>query len=927
MAGFGWNTSNQQANPVQGSAWGSTGNQSGGTNPFGSGFQAPSQGQASGQPAFGQAQQASNPFGGGTQQPAGQRNPFQQTGGFGQQSAPGGFGQQQQSTGGAFGQQQQQSTGNAFGQQQNTAQQPSSGFGFGTQNTAPASNPFGQATDTQNRPSGGFGFGSQSTTQSSNPFGQQSSTQTQPSGGFGSFGAQRNTTQPTLQSFGFGQSTQSSNAFGQAQKPAFGFGGSQSNAPASASTNTFGTQFGANSNRPASGFGFGSHNQNTTQPSGGFGFGSQQSATQQPQQQTNAFGQQQSTGFGFGTKPATGGFGQPTTNQSTTTGGFGFSTPPGNQSSGQANPFGAQTTTAPKPGGLFGSTSTAPNAFGSQQSTGFQFGAPNQNQTGGNAFQQQQPATTAPGQFGFGAQTTQTRPSGGLFGQTTTTTTQPAPAGQAKPFGFGGSTGFGAPAGSSAPAPTTNAFGTGGTGFGSTGFGAASTAPATGQAKPFSFGSTTTTGTAAPAASNAFGAPQTTTGFGSSQPTATTNVFGSQTAGQQGTAPFGLGSAPAAQPAQSTASTPFQVTGTAAQPTTGGIFGTSTQQPAATTAPALGAEATDTKPLSLTTGTTAAKTEAQPATSGLFALDPNADLNAIDQAMRAEFTFIPIEEFERFHPLMRELLQLDSRHRPSHPTYPARKLLLDPCDATKREQIEKALDDPNAAVADAVDPDEVRTSWTETVKTVVKRDQRLCPVPCASMYALSKRVEDAKTRMEAQASKMRAAIASLAEAQRQQKVQEQWIDEEGTAAFQELHRSALGVLRDLMAVKERDGPLTAHEEKLTSSVREVRAVLRGDIESAAMQRICPSPKLYEVLCGKKSIEDVLTSCEKEIESAEKAPEKMVSDLEKLDDRMIEGVLDKLDELRGGTKALLAKVESRNASAAGAEKSSSDDAGW
>ncbi|KAL9124733.1 MAG: hypothetical protein Q9217_005970 [Psora testacea] len=275
------------------------------------------------------------------------------------------------------------------------------------------------------------GFGQQSNT--SGGFGQPTST----SGG-GLFGSTTATSSPFggNQSGGFGSSSTGGSLFG--QKPGGLFG-------AASSSQTTGGLFGT-ANNTSSGFGGG----NT---SGGFGSGGGglfgQNNTQQQQSKPFSFGSTTATtggsgfgsgGTGFGstnTNTGTGGglfgqtsqtnnnpFGQQNNTQASNPfGGFGQPNQNQNQGSG-ANPFGGfgQQNQEPKPGGLFGNTTTSTNTggglFGSQQnnqSSGGLFGqASNNNPSSTSSLFGQKPATGG-GLFGQ-ANTTNTNTGGGLFG-------------------------------------------------------------------------------------------------------------------------------------------------------------------------------------------------------------------------------------------------------------------------------------------------------------------------------------------------------------------------------------------------------------------------------------------------------------------------------------------------------------------------------
>ncbi|KAL1917286.1 uncharacterized protein VTP21DRAFT_4942 [Calcarisporiella thermophila] len=526
------------------------------------------------QTMFGQPQQQQNTtgFGGFNQQPTafGQNTastPFGQTsttpafgtgttGGFGSTPA---FGQQQQQQRSSFG-----TGGGLFGS--NTASTPASSapsFGFGSStSTTPA---FGSAST-------GTGLFGQKPATTTTGFGSTTGT-----GLFGSTGSSTTT--------GFGSTT-----------PGFGasnlVGGNGTASPAyevtsdkdatsgqmnmfhsitampayrnwsfeelrfqdyqqnrkSASTG-FGSSFGATSAAPTStGFGTASTPFGSTSSTGMFG--------QQQQQQTPAFGQTTTGGFGtaggFGSTQSTGGiFGsQPSTG---TSGGlFGSKTP--------STPFGATTGTTT---GGFGGTGfgTSTSGFGTQQqNTPFSFGQASTSQT--PAFGQ---TGTTPG-FGQAAQTSQP---GSLFGATSTTPAFGAATSTATPsFGFGQqstaqtSTTPAFNFGSSATQKPATSFTFGQSSTGTGGFGAA-------QNKPGGFGGF---GTSAATTTPAFGAGTSTGGlFGTAttQASTTPGLFGSTTTpslfGNTGTSTGGLfgGTTPAASNAVST----------------GGLFGAQTTTP------------------------------------------------------------------------------------------------------------------------------------------------------------------------------------------------------------------------------------------------------------------------------------------------------------------------------------------------------------
>lgn len=412
-----------------------------------------------------------------------------------------------------------------------TAAGSSSGFGFGQ----------AQGSGTQ---SGGL-FGGAQQTQTGGAFGQ---TQPQQQGG-GLFGQSTAQTGQTGGLFGQQQQQPATGGLfgGQQQQPAQTgglFGGQQASQPAST-----GFSFGNNSTQQqqqqqpqaSTGFSFGAANNNAPKPGGlfgstgttfgstpaagasgstGFSFGGQQNQQQQQQQQsaqsTGAFGQGASTGFSFGApKPATGGlFGNNATQPAATTsqpafGGFGAAntgaaaSKPGFSFGGTAAPqasgstFGS--TPAPATGGLFGqSQTTSQPAASNAFGSGFGAGQNNTNQ-------QQQPA-----QSGFGTGTT-----GGLFGQS-------------KPGGlFGGST----------TQPAGQATG----GFGSTGtttgfnFGGANAQQGQQQKPGFSFPGSSTTGGGGLFGNNATGATGSLFGNNNAGASGTTGgLFGSNNNQQQG---------------------------------------------------------------------------------------------------------------------------------------------------------------------------------------------------------------------------------------------------------------------------------------------------------------------------------------------------------------------------------------------------------
>lgn len=320
--------------------------------------------------------------------------------GPGATGALGGFGQPANT--GAFGGAQQGAGGGLFGQQQ---QQPQQSTGFGA--TGTSGGLFGQQNNQQQQqqPQGGGLFGSANNT-AGGLFGQQQQQQ-QPSGGlFGQSGTNNQQQQPGGSSgFTFGQ-------------------------PAQQASNT------------TSGFTFGQNNQQS-KPAGGGLFGGGVSGG------FGSSGQTGGSGFTFGASSNTGQQQQPSTGfGGTSSGGLGFGT------QAQSN--------QPKPGGLFGSSSSAAPSFSgfgapstsqpADANKSFSFGgfggassgAPGQNNTAapsGGLFggQQQQPTTTSQPSsgFSFGGASQQQAPgaAGGFsFG---------APSGQNNTGGFGGSSGGG----------------------------------------------------------------------------------------------------------------------------------------------------------------------------------------------------------------------------------------------------------------------------------------------------------------------------------------------------------------------------------------------------------------------------------------------------------------------------------------------------
>ncbi|KAH9864074.1 hypothetical protein J1614_010007 [Plenodomus biglobosus] len=351
-----------------------------------------------------------------------------QAGAFGQNTGFGGFGSNTNTTastgfgasnntgGSLFGGGNTGTTTSGFGQ--------NTGSAFGANNNTSGGGLFGQA-----KPATGGLFGGSNTTATTGTggglFGGGSTTNT--TGGFGSGGG------------GFGAATNTSGGglFGQAKPAATGglFGGSGT------ATNTTTTPFGGSANTGA----FGQSN------TGGGLFGQQNNQTST----TSAFGANNAstnTGGGLFGGGSTGAFGQnnQTQPQAQTSGGlFGGGSAFGqNNQQNQPKPgglFGASTTTPATGGGLFGqsNTQTQPSGglFGGSTTTN--------NNTGGGLFGQK-PAATTGGLFGGNTAGNTGQSSGGLFGGlgTQNNTQQNTSGGlfgsqnnQQKPGGlFGGST-------------------------------------------------------------------------------------------------------------------------------------------------------------------------------------------------------------------------------------------------------------------------------------------------------------------------------------------------------------------------------------------------------------------------------------------------------------------------------------------------------
>ncbi|WBW71359.1 nucleoporin Nup98 and Nup96 [Schizosaccharomyces osmophilus] len=543
--------------------------------------------------------------------------------GFG--GGTGGFGQNNQQTGGLFGSNTNTTGNSLFGSQNNNA----GGFG---QNTAQPL--FGSST-------GGGLFGNRNPPPATAPA-------PAPAPAPGSAGT------------GFGMNSGTgSGLFGQSSAPAFG------GTNTSSGGGLFGNAGGAAAPSAGSAFSFGSNNPGTT---GGFG------STPANTGSTGGFfgSQNNSSGStGFGAQPPSGGgmFGSASTGQAPAFGSSGFGAGSTNTINGTDNPPYAVTsekdaqtngtsafqsiTCMPayrqysfeelrlqdyNQGRRFGNpanVTSTPSTFGSTpgfgtSTTGFgqtatptsnsitPFGSSNTNTNtggglfgGGPAFGANNPSTTS----GFGANTTNTG-GGGLFGQSNQASTTPSTGlfggagsgstfGQQKPaFGFGSNTntgsGSGGLFGSSTSNPATNTAGTGagtGTGgglFGNAGggFGASTAGTGFGSSAPnnppasnppggglFGFGNNATSGTntSAPGSSGlgsgsgfSFGANNAASkpsgfGFGSSTGTGTgTGTSAPATSGFS----FGQPSSTAPKPAFGTGST-----APSAKPAGGGLFG------------------------------------------------------------------------------------------------------------------------------------------------------------------------------------------------------------------------------------------------------------------------------------------------------------------------------------------------------------------
>jgi len=340
----------------------------------------------------------------------------------------------------------------------------------------------------------------------------------------------------------FGNASGQAGAFGSSTFG--GFGASNTGAFGSTTTNPFGTTA-----TTSGGFG-------TTPATSGFGGGTGLFGNK-PATGGGLFGQQSSgttTGSIFGTASNTSPFGG-----GGTSGGFGASTGTGlfgsTQAQNKPSPFGGAA--GANTGFTFGGTSTGTGG-GGVFGTANAFGASNQPSGGGGLFgnlsgqsQTKSPFGTGTG-GGFGVSTTQSQPAGGLFGSTTTGTTGGL---------FGG--------------PSTTSTGTGAGLFGNTtntGTSLFGTPAATTAAKPGglfgggTFGSTNAPSTGGGLFGNAPAGNQPSGGFfGNTGATTSTGFnFGTSTANKPATSLFG------------SATGTTGGTNVFGQPsTTGGLFGAS----------------------------------------------------------------------------------------------------------------------------------------------------------------------------------------------------------------------------------------------------------------------------------------------------------------------------------------------------------------
>jgi nuclear pore complex protein Nup98-Nup96 len=343
-----------------------------------------------------------------------------QAGAFGQSTGFGGFGANNNTTNTAFGANNTSTGGGLFGGQNNTASTPfgsNTNSAFGSNNNSstsgggvfgqnkPAGGLFGASTTTPQPGTTGGLFGSTSNATTSNPFGATSTNN--------AFGASTGNTGGGL----FGQNNAAQN------KPAFGGFGSNtsttnSNPFGGSATNTGGGLFGQQ-NQASSTPAFGGSTQTSTNTGGGlFGNNSATNATNTGSLfGQNQQAQSQSTGGLFG-----GGLGQNNQNQQKPSLFGGSATNTG------GGLFGGAQQNQTQSGGAFGQNKTGGGLFGGapSQPSGGLFGSSttNTSNTGGGLFgglgsqnNQQNSGNTL-----FGASNNQQKP-GSLFGGSTTTNT------------------------------------------------------------------------------------------------------------------------------------------------------------------------------------------------------------------------------------------------------------------------------------------------------------------------------------------------------------------------------------------------------------------------------------------------------------------------------------------------------------------------
>ena len=258
---------------------------------------------------------------------------------------------------------------------------------------------------------------------------------------------------------------------------------------------------------------------------------------------------------------------------------------------------------------------------------------------------------------------------------------------------------------------------------------------------------------------------------------------------------------------------------------------------------------------------------------------------------------------------MQQLIQLDNRTQPNHPEYRARGFLLEKCGADKSKRIAASLKQPDAEVEDVVQPDSIRSAWHTAAKRAETAEKHYCPVPCVSIFSLNKRLLDQKAQMEAHMSALQSTIRTIAETKRTDQLHRQWIEEHCEEAFGRIYKASFGVLKQLMMLKERDAELTPREERLLALTKDVRALLRGDTESAAMKKFVCNPALFALLCGKGSISAVMDRIGAEIDRVRhKTQVGGEKNAGPVDETMLEGIIESLEGVRDGTKSLLAVMD-------------------